>query len=312
MSQIILASKRNPVPSPVGYRRIDVTSHAKDIFRTCSPFLCGPVRLYGGYTAKCVENAYQYAKVYREFIGEDGLPSSAYFEWAQSGWNSSVAVRRPFGYRGPKYSWWDGEKLDLIESRRKIYIPLYSKAVVKTPGFKELQRLYAAGENLCLIDYDAYDMDSLGYTPDDVINDDTRTLGHCFVLKFLLEGHIPMPRPFRVIIAGGRDFTDYELLKRYCDSVLRNKVDDGIEIVCGKARGADYLGEKYAIERGFGIKFFPAEWESLGKRAGFVRNEQMARYADAVIAFWDGQSHGTKHMIDIATENGLAIRVKKY
>ena len=57
------------------------------------------------------------------------------------------------------------------------------------------------------------------------------------------------------------------------------------------------------------IKRFPADWENLGRGAGYVRNVQMAFYADALIAFWDGESRGTKHMIDIAKEKGLMVRV---
>ena len=64
--QIVICSKRGGV-SPVGYRRIDVTSHAKDVFRQCSPFVLGPIPLYGGFTSKNMENAWQYAKLYRQF-----------------------------------------------------------------------------------------------------------------------------------------------------------------------------------------------------------------------------------------------------
>lgn len=79
--QVIVASKRAREPTPEGYRRIDVTSRATDIFKTCSPFFVGPVFLYNEMTAKNVENAWQFAKVYREFIGEDGIPTEAYFEY---------------------------------------------------------------------------------------------------------------------------------------------------------------------------------------------------------------------------------------
>lgn len=309
--QIAICSKRGGV-SPVGYRRIDVTSHAKDIFRTCSPFFAGPVSLYGGHIAKNVENAWQYTKVYSRFLGENGDPSPAYFEWAQEGWNDAVAHRYPLGRITPKYSWWDGRKLGYIEARKQIYVPLYSRAVVRTEGFQVLKRLYAAGEPICLLDYDAYDYGALGYGPEDVLNDPDHTLGHCFVLKFLLEGSLPMPRPFRVIIAGGRDFDDYSLLCRFADACLRNKTLQGVEIICGKARGADALGERYAKERGFDIQRFPADWDGLGKSAGFIRNEQMAANADALIAFWDGKSHGTKHMIETAKKKGLPVRVKNY
>ena len=115
----------------------------------------------------------------------------------------------------------------------------------------------------------------------------------------------------RVIVAGGRSFNDYERLKRVMDHLLSNTADE-IVVVCGMARGADSLGEQYAKEKGYEIRYFPADWKSLGKSAGYKRNEQMAQNADALVAFWDGQSCGTKHMIDLACKHGLDVRVIRY
>ena len=114
----------------------------------------------------------------------------------------------------------------------------------------------------------------------------------------------------KVIIAGGRDFKDYDLLCRKADYYLSRQ--DEIEIVSGCAKGADKLGERYADERGYLIKRFPADWGTFGKRAGYLRNEDMAIYADALIAFWNERSKGTKHMIDIAEQQGLKVRVVIY
>ena len=114
----------------------------------------------------------------------------------------------------------------------------------------------------------------------------------------------------KVIIAGGRGFNDYDLLCRKADKILSRQSE--IEIVSGAARGADKLGERYADERGYTIKRFPADWGTFGKKAGYMRNEDMAEYADALIAFWDGTSKGTKHMIDIARNNDLKVRVITY
>jgi hypothetical protein len=119
-----------------------------------------------------------------------------------------------------------------------------------------------------------------------------------------------MEESFKVIIAGGRDFSDYQLLVEKCDKYLANKTN--IEIVSGTAKGADSLGERYAKDKGYSVKTFPADWAAFGKRAGYLRNEQMANYANALIAFWDGESRGTKHMIDIATEKGLLVKVTPY
>ena len=116
---------------------------------------------------------------------------------------------------------------------------------------------------------------------------------------------------FRVIIAGGRDFNNYPGLAKAMDQLLAN-VTDEIVVVCGMAQGADRLGERYGKERGYSIRYFPADWDRKGRGAGFIRNEEMAKNADALVAFWDCQSRGTKHMIETAKKHKLDIRVKHY
>ncbi len=115
----------------------------------------------------------------------------------------------------------------------------------------------------------------------------------------------------KIIIAGSRDFNDYSLLKEKSNFLL-SKTTENIEIVSGGARGADYLGEKYASENKLKLKIFPADWIKYGRGAGFVRNKQMAEYADALIAFWDGKSSGTKMMIELAKEMNLKVKVILY
>ena len=110
----------------------------------------------------------------------------------------------------------------------------------------------------------------------------------------------------KVIIAGSRGFDDYEMLCKVCDHMLSRQTE--IEIVSGAARGADLLGERYAKERGMFVKKFPADW-SIGKSAGFIRNSQMADYSDALICFWDGESKGSKHIINLAKEKNLKIKI---
>lgn len=118
---------------------------------------------------------------------------------------------------------------------------------------------------------------------------------------------------FRVIIAGGRDFNNYKLLHDTLDNLLCNvKTRAKIIVISGKARGADSLGEKYAIENNFDIKEYPALWNIEGRSAGYKRNERMAKNADALVAFWDGKSKGTAHMIELAKKMNLDYRVIKY
>ncbi len=115
---------------------------------------------------------------------------------------------------------------------------------------------------------------------------------------------------FKVIVAGGRGFADYDLLKSKLDNLLVDR--DLVEIVSGTARGADKLGEFYAKRTQLAVALFPANWDLYGKSAGYRRNEEMAEYADALVAFWDGKSRGTKHMIDLANKSGIQVRVVNY
>ena len=114
----------------------------------------------------------------------------------------------------------------------------------------------------------------------------------------------------KVVIAGGREFNNYELLREICDGVIPTLTTP--EIVSGGARGTDKLGEQYSKEKGFDLKIFPADWNKHGKGAGHIRNRQMAEYGDMLIAFWDGESKGTKNMIDTSKKLGLLVYIHRY
>jgi hypothetical protein len=107
----------------------------------------------------------------------------------------------------------------------------------------------------------------------------------------------------KVIIAGSRSITD----PREVEAAIRESGFEIAEVVCGGARGVDMLGCEWAQERGIPVAWYPAEWDRYGKSAGYRRNEKMALYADALIAVWDGESRGTKHMLDIAHREGLQV-----
>lgn len=117
----------------------------------------------------------------------------------------------------------------------------------------------------------------------------------------------------KLIVAGGRDFNDYELLSTTV-MYLANRVYQAsqVSIVCGMARGADMLGHHFATEHDVKVYEFPANWSGLGKRAGFMRNTEMGKFADSLVVFWDGKSHGTKHMMDFMTQLGKPVHVVKY
>lgn len=116
---------------------------------------------------------------------------------------------------------------------------------------------------------------------------------------------------FRVIIAGSRTFDNQGHLFGYMDVwVIRHGYNfEYIEVVSGTARGADTLGEKWAHSHNIPVQRFPAMWEVYGKSAGYLRNKEMAEYATHLVAFWDGKSRGTKHMIDLAREHNLEVEV---
>lgn len=111
----------------------------------------------------------------------------------------------------------------------------------------------------------------------------------------------------KIIVAGSRTFNDYVKLKNKLDSILKNQKD--ISIISGTANGADKLGERYATENHYKLEEYSAMWDIFGKSAGYKRNEEMAKVADACVIFWDGKSKGTKHMIDIAKKYKLKLRV---
>lgn len=113
----------------------------------------------------------------------------------------------------------------------------------------------------------------------------------------------------KIIVAGSREFKDYEMLKNKLDKLLINQKD--IQIVSGGCRGADELGEMYAKEKGYSLKVFKADWNKYGKKAGPLRNRQMAKYADGLVAFYKEGSRGTKNMIEEAGKEGLKIRIIK-
>jgi hypothetical protein len=187
---IFICGPHNKAPN--GAEVVNVTSHSHDFGVGLSPFHLGPVELYGGFVAKNVENAWQYAKVYNCHL-KDGEPTEEYWAWAKRGWDNSYAVRYPMG-RGaiPEYSLWDGRKLGYVEARKSIYYPLYEKAARDTSAFKKLKELYeslnADFRDLWLWDFDGFNHRELNMTLQDVIDRPERKMGHAFVLAGMLTG----------------------------------------------------------------------------------------------------------------------------
>jgi len=113
----------------------------------------------------------------------------------------------------------------------------------------------------------------------------------------------------KVIIAGSRTLTDPELVGSIMSKCPHLEVT---EVVSGMARGIDFLGYEWAKFHGIPCKEMPANWNPNGgfdPEAGFKRNQDMADYADALVAIWDGKSNGTRDMIKRARKAGLNVDI---
>ena len=120
---------------------------------------------------------------------------------------------------------------------------------------------------------------------------------------------------YKVIVADGRDFADYAYLKEKLDEVFGSLWDINshpIEIISGMAKGADTLGIRYAEEHKLTMVLSPANWKKYHRMAGILRNRNMLVTATHLVAFWDGKSHGTKHMIEIAKAKGIPVWIFDY
>ena len=114
-----------------------------------------------------------------------------------------------------------------------------------------------------------------------------------------------MNTPYRIMVIGGRDFTDYKLL---CETVGNRinwmaKLHRSVEIISGDClKGADKLAKQYATDYHFDYVGYPADWNQYGKRAGAIRNRTMVDLCDEAVVFWDGASKGTKISVDMLRE----------
>lgn len=169
---------------------INTTSRSNNWSRELSPFFLGPINLYDNYVSKNMENAWQFSKVYLCHVDEENNPTKDYFDWAIKGWDSKFAYRYPFGKNvKPLFSYWNGIKLTYLEARRKIYAPLYAKAVNKTTAFQKLKDI-SKTMDITLWDFDGYDYKAMGMTLKDVINNPDKKCGHGFILAMMLENEL--------------------------------------------------------------------------------------------------------------------------
>jgi hypothetical protein len=110
----------------------------------------------------------------------------------------------------------------------------------------------------------------------------------------------------KVAVIGGRTFNDYELVKETLTNL------DITLLVSGGAKGADSLGERYANENNITTLIFKPDWERHGRGAGMIRNTDIVKNSDIVVAFWDGSSKGTLDSIRKVEKLNKGLMIIKY
>lgn len=207
---------------------VNACSSGKEPFKSSlSPFFVGPITLPWGLHADApcavahnLENAWQFAKVYSEHLDPNGNPTDAWRAWADEGFRDAKAHRFPMG-RGakPEYAFGgydkDGgvRKWGYVESRYRLYAPLYAAAIRDSEGFKQCVRLLEQHGQLTILDFDGWDHAALGLTLSDVMYYPNKKMGHGFVIAMLLTGVHPWEDDY-----GGE-----ERIAATCAKVLSSK-----------------------------------------------------------------------------------------
>jgi len=166
---------------------INTTSSSKDT-QDLSPFFLGPIPTYiPGVKSLNFENLWQFSKCYKKHLVLNWYLTEKWEKWRNKGWSDTWAHRYPMGKGAiPEFAYWGGERLSYVDSRKKIYAPIYAKYVKKTETFKHLKEIHKSGRTIVLRDFDAYDDDDLIK----VINNPDKKMGHAFVIKMLLTGKL--------------------------------------------------------------------------------------------------------------------------
>ena len=118
----------------------------------------------------------------------------------------------------------------------------------------------------------------------------------------------------KLLIAGSRGYEHYNIMALYslfedAARLLSFDVHDAVDrekltIISGGARGIDSAGEAWAGYLSLSFEMYRAHWSEQGKRAGYIRNAEMAEACDAAVLIWDGTSKGTSHMRDLLVKAG--------
>lgn len=112
----------------------------------------------------------------------------------------------------------------------------------------------------------------------------------------------------KTIIAGSRDVTPEEF-SHGLEQLPKKVIESITEVVSGLARGPDSYGKSWAESLGLPVTGFKPDWDSLGKKAGIMRNIDMGDYSDQALVFWDGKSKGSNHMISYMRKKNKPVYV---
>jgi hypothetical protein len=116
----------------------------------------------------------------------------------------------------------------------------------------------------------------------------------------------------RILITGSRTWTDVSCIIEAITDVVRESgvsKEDTVIVHGACPRGADAIADALAKQWGVAVERHPADW-SIGRRAGFVRNAEMANLgADVCLAFNHNNSNGTKMMADLTQKAGIETRI---
>lgn len=116
------------------------------------------------------------------------------------------------------------------------------------------------------------------------------------------------PDEVRLLIAGSRTINDYDMIRDVVDWFIRDRglSERTVFIVSGLAwKGPDNVAIEYCRKRGYKLLGYPANWDLYSKRAGMIRNAEMAKIVTHGVVFWDNESSGTKNMIELLLKNGI-------
>lgn len=173
--------------TPDGYFNLDVTSRNKKLKNYLSPFLLGPVRTPDGLTAHVVENLWQFGKVYSQLADENGNPTEEFFQWRENGFSDYKAHRHTLPGK-PLYHWWNGEKLSYTESRKRVYIPVFTMAIMQRPDvIRQLKQYLEQGGKVAIRDFDGFNFKANGFDYESFMNYEAKRLGHGHVIAMIME-----------------------------------------------------------------------------------------------------------------------------